>query len=331
MNSDDRASDLEQALARLRAGELVVIPTETVYGLAADAENPAAVARIFVLKGRPPSRPLIAHIASADDLGRWATAIPDYAYRLAEAFWPGPLSLVLRRSDRVVDAVTGGQDTVALRVPGHPLTLRLLEAFGGAVAAPSANRYGRISPTTPAHVRAQFGERTPFVLDGGPCSGGIESTIVACVDDAPRILRPGLIGEEAIAEVAGMQVSTTLQPTAELRTAGQDASHYAPRTATVLVDRDDPASWPDVARRRAGFLGFGAPPSDVTLDRRLPDDPSAAANRLYAELHDLDDAGLDLIVVEAPPPGSAWDGVRDRLRRAGAASADEPGLRASRD
>jgi len=326
LNSNDHTMALAQALALLRAGELVVIPTETVYGLAADAENPAAVARIFELKGRPPSRPLIVHIAGAAELDRWATVVPDYARRLAEAFWPGPLSLVLPRSGRVVDAVTGGQDTVALRVPAHPLTLQLLEAFGGGLAAPSANRYGRISPTTPAHVRAQFGDRTPFILDGGPCSGGIESTIVACLEAAPRILRPGLVDAAALTEVTGLPVSERLQATATLRTAGQDLSHYAPRTPTMLVDRHAPGSWPAHAGRRAGFLGFAAPRVHVAVDRRLPAEPAAAARRLYAELHRLDDAGLDLILVEAPPRAPAWDGVRDRLRRAAAARQPESGL-----
>lgn len=295
-----------------------MIPTETVYGLAADAGDAEAVARIFALKGRPPSRPLIVHIARAAELERWARDVPAYARQLAAAFWPGPLSLVLRRSDRVVDAVTGGQDTVALRVPAHPLTLRLLEVFGGGLAAPSANRYGRISPTTPAHVRAQFGDRTPFMLDGGPCEGGIESTIVSCLEATPGILRPGLIDAAAITQVTGLPVYEQRQATVRLRTAGQDLSHYAPRTPTLLVQRDDPASWPEVAGQPLGFLGFDAPPVPVAMDLRLPDDPALAAHRLYAELHRLDAAGLALILVEAPPAGPAWDGVRDRLGRAAA-------------
>lgn len=323
MTVDDVITEeLEEALIRLRAGELVVIPTETVYGLAADAENPDAVARIFALKGRPATRPLIVHIASAQALHRWARNIPDYAWKLARAFWPGPLSLVLQRSTRVPDAVTGGQDTVALRVPAHPLTRRLLEAFDGGLAAPSANRYGRISPTTVEHVRAEFGERTPYVLDGGPCEGGIESTIVGCLESTPRILRPGLVSAAEVERVTGLPVSQQ-QGTASVRTAGQDVSHYAPNTPTVLVDRLKPWSWPDVAGRRAGFLGFARPNVPVDVDARLPADPDAAARRLYAELRSLDEAGLDLILLEAPPPGSEWDGIRDRLQRA-AGRAESP-------
>lgn len=318
MTSDQSDAALDEALVRLRAGELVVIPTETVYGLAADAENPGAVAKIFALKGRPPTRPLIVHIAAAEQLDQWAREVPGYARALAGACWPGPLSLVLRRSARVSDAVTGGQDTVALRVPAHPLTRRLLERFGGGLAAPSANRYGRVSPTTPEHVRAQFGDATPYILDGGPCRGGIESTIVGCLDASPRILRPGLVTAADITRITGLPVAEQRQATATLRTAGQDASHYAPSTPTVLVDAADAGSWPDAGERRVGFLGFGPPAIAVAVDVRLPRDPEAAAQRLYAELHRLDAAGLDLILLEAPPPGQQWDGIRDRLRRAAA-------------
>ena len=317
LNPTDAA--LDEALARLRAGELVVIPTETVYGLAADAENPAAVARIFSLKGRPATRPLIVHIPSAEALSDWAEHVPDYALTLAQEFWPGPLSLVLQSTARVPDAVTGGQPSVALRVPAHPITLALLQKFGGGLAAPSANRYGRISPTTPAHVRAQFGDETPYILDGGPCRGGIESTIVSCLETTPRILRPGLISATDIREVTSLTVSVQREATAEVRTAGQDASHYAPITPTLMIHRDDPALWPEPAGRRVGFLGFADPPMAVSMSVRLPDDPAAAAERLYAELHRLDGAGLDVILLEAPPAGPEWDGIRDRLARASAA------------
>lgn len=309
---------INEALARLRAGELVVIPTETVYGLAADAENPEAVARIFALKGRPASRPLIVHIPGAQHLAQWATDVPDYAHTLAQAFWPGPLSLVLPRAARVPDAVTGGQDTVALRVPEHPLTLQLLQRFGGGIAAPSANRYGRISPTTPAHVRSQFGEETPFILDGGPCQGGIESTIVSCLGAAPRILRPGLVSAAAISEATGLAVTEQFDATDEVRTAGQDLTHYAPTTPTHMVHRDEPGSWPEVGERRVGFLGFADPPMAVSLAVTLGSDPDAAARQLYAELHRLDAAGLEVILLEAPPEGGEWDGIRDRMTRASA-------------
>lgn len=303
---------LDEALARLRRGELVVVPTETVYGLAADAENPAAVARIFALKGRPASRPLIVHIHDAGELDRWAREIPGYARALAEAFWPGPLSLVLRRDPRVPDAVTGGQDTVALRVPAHPLTRALLARFGGGIAAPSANRYGHVSPTTPQHVRDEFADRTPFLLDGGPASGGIESTIVGCLEARPRILRPGLVSAAEIAAVTGLPVLESSAAHTQVRTAGQDSSHYAPRTPARLVARAE-LSGPAA---RIGYLGFEPPAIPVALDLRLPAEPAAAARRLYAALRELDAAGLDLILVQAPPAGPEWAGVRDRLRRA---------------
>ena len=303
---------LDAALSRLRQGELVVVPTETVYGLAADAENPAAVAKIFALKGRPAGRPLIVHIGGRDQMDRWAREIPDYARALAEAFWPGPLSLVLKRDPRVPDAVTGGQDTVALRVPAHPLTLALLARFGGGIAAPSANRYGHISPTTPDHVRDEFGTDTPFLLDGGPARGGIESTIVGCLEARPRILRPGLVPVADIAAATGLAVLETPGADPQLRTAGQDISHYAPRTPALLVEH---AAWPDPAAR-IGYLGLEPPAIPVARDLRLPADPAAAARRLYAALRELDAAGLDVLLIQSPPPGPEWAGVRDRLQRA---------------
>ena len=307
---DDAA--LDQATALLRQGELVVLPTETVYGLGADAENPSAVAKIFALKGRPSSRPLIVHIHAADQLDRWAIDIPGYARALAEAFWPGPLSLVLKRDPRVPDAVTGGQDTVALRVPAHPLTRALLARFGGGIAAPSANRYGHISPTTPDHVREEFGSDTPFLLDGGPATGGIESTIVGCLEAMPRILRPGLVSAAAIAKATGLPVLEAPGKQPPPRTAGQDISHYAPRTRALLVGRADRPDLP----ARVGYLGFDAPAMPVARDVRLPSEPAAAARELYAALRELDAAGLDLILIQRPPSGPEWAGVRDRLERA---------------
>ena len=320
---------LAEAITRLRAGELVVIPTETVYGLAADAENAKAVAAIFALKGRPASRPLIVHIASAELLDAWAREVPDYAGALAQALWPGPLTLVLPRASRVPDVVTGGQDTVALRVPAHPLALALLERFGGGLAAPSANPYGHISPTEPAHVRAGFGAATPLLLEGGPCTGGIESTIVSCLGPLPRILRPGLVTAAQIAAITGLEVLEQADTVADpqpsmdfeaVRTAGQDRVHYAPRTRALLVGRAELAHWRSEAGERVGFLGFAPAAFAAALALRLPSDPAAAAQQLYGALHRLDRAGLDLLVIEAPPAGAAWAGVRDRLLRATAGS-----------
>jgi len=316
---------LSEAVQRLRSGGLVVIPTETVYGLAADAENPAAVAAIFALKGRPSDRPLIVHIATDAHLDRWARRVPDYARALARALWPGPLSLVLPRTERVPDAVTGGQDTVALRVPAHPLTRKLLELFGGGLAAPSANPYGRISPTEAAHVRAGFGDATPLLLDGGPCVGGIESTIVSCLGSLPRVLRPGLVTAAEIAAITGLDVieaedETTPETAQALRTAGQDRVHYAPRTTSLLLSRVELAGWRPPPGVRAGFLGFRPAGFAVAFDLRLPDEPASAAQGLYGALHQLDLAGLDLLLIEAPPADAEWAGVRDRLRRATARS-----------
>lgn len=318
-----QADLLREAVKRLRAGDLVVIPTETVYGLAADAENPSAVAAIFALKGRPSSRPLIVHIAAAAELDRWAREVPDYARLLAEALWPGPISLVLPRSDRVPDAVTGGQDTVALRVPSHPLTRMLLECFDGGLAAPSANPYGRISPTEAAHVRAGFGDATPLIIDGGPCAGGIESTIVSCLGPLPRVLRPGLISAAEIAAVTGLDVlveGDAEDAASAPRTAGQDRVHYAPSTSAILLDRSELQLWQPEPGARVGFLGFGPVNVAWALDLRLPGDPAAAARELYGALHQLDGAGLDLLVIEAPPAGAQWSAVRDRLLRATARS-----------
>lgn len=317
MNDQDALNlAIEEAVLRLRRGELVVMPTETVYGLAADAANPEAVRGIFELKRRPPSRPLIVHLAGADQLDQWARAIPDYARRLADAFWPGPLTLVLPRSARVPDAVTGGQDTVALRVPAHPLAQRLLQAFGGGLAAPSANRYGQISPTTAEHVRRQFGEATPLVLDGGACDVGIESTIVACLGPQPVILRPGILTAAQLTAAAGMAVLEQAAETSKVQVPGQTASHYAPDTASFLVPRGQLQAWAERHPGRIGFLGFEPPPFAAAQELRLDLRPEPAARQLYAALHTLDAAGLDWIVIEQPPQDPAWAGIRDRLKRA---------------
>lgn len=307
-------SDLTEATARLRAGELVAIPTETVYGLAADASNAAAVGKIFALKGRPPSRPLIVHLADAGAIDSWAQHIPDYARRWAEHFWPGPLALVLHRQPGVLDAVTGGQDTVALRVPDHPLTLELLACFGGGLAAPSANRYGRISPTTPAHVQDEFGAECPYLLDGGACRVGIESTIVSCLDEYPQILRPGRVTAAALRAIGNVDVVERVTDSPVV-VPGQVHSHYAPLTPTELLAHGEPEKWP-IPRSRVGFLGFHSPPFTTAAEKRLSLEPGTAATQLYSALRALDQAGVDRILIEAPPDGSEWYGVLDRLRRA---------------
>ncbi len=312
--SPEQTKAIDQAVARLRAGQLVAMPTETVYGLAADAGNEAAIERVFALKGRPSDRPLIVHLADASGLDRWASAIPDYAHAFAAAFWPGPLTLVLPKQERVSMRVTGGQDTVALRVPDHPMALALLTAFGKGLVAPSANRYGHISPTSAGDVKAEFGEDAPLILDGGACQVGIESTIVSCLDEIPRVLRLGSISPEALASVAGCPVEVVLGQ-GDVVVPGQVLSHYAPRTPTCWLGSEDARS-EHLGVKRVGFLGFSEPPIPCVQSVVLPLDPKVAAQKLYASLRSLDELGLDLIVIESPPSGDEWAAIRDRLSRA---------------
>lgn len=322
-------SDYARAVELLAAGELVAFPTETVYGLGADAANPEAVAKIFTAKGRPADHPLIVHVAGHDWIARWARDVPDFAWELAEAFWPGPLTLILKKQDWVPPVVTGGQDTVGLRVPGHPAALELLRRFAaastaGGIAAPSANRFGRISPTAAEHVREELGERVSLILDGGPCRVGIESTIVDCSRGAPVILRPGDVGPARLAAVLG-----TMPACAEVagapRVSGSLAAHYAPTTALKLVASGNLLDFLNAMRhsgRRCAAICHSQPPQAGTphLFRLLPADPAAYAHELYATLRELDHAGVDLIAVEAIPADPAWAAVSDRLRRAAAGS-----------
>ena len=320
------AQDFDRAVALLRAGELVALPTETVYGLGADAANPAAVARIFAAKGRPADHPLIVHISGHDAVDRWAEQVPAVAWELMESFWPGPLTLILKKQAWVPEAVTGGQDTVGLRVPGHPVALELLRRFAAVagehagIAAPSANRFGRISPTTAEHVREELGERVAMILDGGPCKVGIESTIVDCSRGEPVVLRPGHIAPAHLEAVLGHlpQIETA---SGAPRVSGSLAAHYAPQTAMRLVAGDRLLEILNAHRHRGGRCGVLAhsqpPQADMPhLWRLLPADPVAYAHELYAALRDMDHAGVDLIVVESLPDHTSWTAVADRLRRA---------------
>lgn len=311
-------TDIAAAVAALRRGECIGLPTETVYGLAADAGNPAAVRRIFALKGRPADHPLIVHLPDASALDDYARDIPEAARRLATHFWPGPLTLILRRQPRVPNEVTGGQDTVGLRVPAHPLARQVLAAFGAGLAAPSANRFGRISPTSAQHVRDEFGAALPIVLDGGDCAVGIESTIVECSGAAPRILRPGMISADEIAAVIGPLQS---QPEAAApRASGTLEKHYAPRTPMRLLARTDFADAGADALVLVLVLGNLPAGCDGIA---LPRDPTGYAHALYAALRELDARGARELLVEQPPDGPQWLAVHDRLRRA-AAGAGEP-------
>lgn len=325
---------IARALRLLREGELVAFPTETVYGLGADASNPLAVAKIFAAKGRPADHPLIVHLAGAASLDDWARDVPDAARRLAAAFWPGPLTLILKRSTKAPDAVTGGQDTVGLRVPNHPLALALLSAFEGGIAAPSANRFGRISPTTAAHVRAELGAAVSLVLDGGPCTVGIESTIVDLSRGAPVLLRPGAITAADIAAVLGAVLGGTTQQSSENtlgmvapRVSGSLAAHYAPSSPLRLVAAADVAAATRAALaegRRVAVLSRTLRPFAATglSWHAAPAAAAGYAHELYATLRRLDASGADLILVETPPPDAAWQAVADRLQRAACGSGE---------
>lgn len=312
---------VHHAVAVLRAGGRVALPTETVYGLAADAANPHAVARVFALKGRPATHPLIVHIADAAALNQWAVDIPAGARRLAEAFWPGPLTLILKRQPQVLDAVTGGQDSVGLRVPAHPLALAVLAEFDGGIAAPSGNRYGRVSPTTADHVREEFGDTVDFILDGGPCRLGIESTIVSLLGEHPVLLRPGAVTPGALAEVLGRPVRMPDGTRAVVRAPGSDAAHYAPRTPAQCVESQQLAAAVAAARSEGPVALLHYSALDETLAEQLVarDMPAQAhdyARQLYAALRWADSLGVACLLIELPPADEAWLAVRDRLSRA---------------
>jgi len=309
---------IEEAAAVLNAGGLVAFPTETVYGLGADASNPRAVARIFEAKGRPVSHPLIVHFSSFAAARAWAAAVPPAAERLAEAFWPGPLTIVLPRAAAVPDAVTGGQDTVALRSPAHPVARALLAAFGRGIAAPSANRYGRISPTRAADVREELGDRVAMVLDGGDCEVGLESTIVACLGGRVTLLRPGAISRSQVADIVGRVDDAGVEAP---RAPGREHSHYAPATPLELVEPDGLARAIEAARargERVAVLARRDAPADLAgvTWRRMPREPGPYGRALYASLRALDAAGARRIIAESVPPGEPWAAAADRLARA---------------
>jgi L-threonylcarbamoyladenylate synthase len=314
-------ASIQAAVAALRRGELVGMPTETVYGLAADADNPEAVRRIFALKGRPADHPLIVHIAGSEALPRWARNVPEAARALAEAFWPGPLTLILPRQPGVSDAVTGGQDTVGLRCPAHPLALQLLRAFGGGLAAPSANRFGHVSPTSAGHVRSEFGAALPIVLHGGECAVGIESTIVAFGPGGARILRPGQLGQAQLEAVVGPVALGA--DAASPRASGTLEAHYAPRTPMLLLAREALEAelrQQEALGQRVEVLAVGRLPGRAA-GLALPADAAGYAHGLYAALRALDASAGHLLLVERPPQDEAWVAVNDRLRRAAAGAA----------
>ncbi len=331
LNSQGKLLDesIAEAVKCLRAGELVAFPTETVYGLGANALSAEAVARIFEAKGRPSNNPLIVHVANIEQARSLVREWPAEAQQLAEAFWPGPLTFVLKKQNVVPETVTAGGDTVAIRVPAHPVALALIEACGFPLAAPSANRSNQLSPTTAEHVKRGMGGLVALILEGGPCESGIESTVLNLSSAGPEVLRPGVLTANFLSEVLGKPViqavgagvagsEVNLSP-------GQLLTHYAPRTPLVLAASADvrPALERMTAeQKKVGLLTFGKTAPDnlgnvLAAQEIMPDSPEAFARRLYAALHNMDECELDVMLCEMPPDHPAWEGVRDRLQRAG--------------
>ena len=311
---------IRQAAALLRRGGLVAFPTETVYGLGAAAENSAAVLAMFATKGRPADHPVIVHLARASQLDDWAIEIPPAARLLAERFWPGPLTLVLRRSGRASNLVTGGLDTVGLRVPGHPVAQQLLREFGGGIAAPSANRFGRVSPTRAEHVLTEFDGRVDLILDGGPCSVGLESTIVDLSRGEPVVLRPGGVTAEQLAAALGGLSSAP--SSAAPRVSGSLESHYAPRARVELVDPQD------LAQRAMHLVAKGQKVAVLVRESEATDLPAGLvviplpasdaelAQQLYATLRQVDERGCDVALTTLPKERGIGAAIADRLRKA---------------
>lgn len=310
-------TEIEHAVEALRAGELVVFPTETVYGLGANAANPAAVSKIFEVKGRPPDHPVIVHLDDPRYLHRWVSVVPPVAEQLAARFWPGPLTLILPKAEHVNDIVTGGQDSIGIRVPSHPMAQQLLTAFGGGIAAPSANRYGRLSPTKPEHVRDELGNAVKIMLDGGDSPIGLESTIVSCLDNQARLLRPGFITRSQLEQAIGSLAIGGKIP----RAPGDRALHYAPTTPLEIVASDElevRASEITGREEKVAVLAMRPPLQTqrhmtwINAGRR----PDVFAHNLYNHLRTLDRAGCVQIFVQSLPEDERWAAILDRLQRA---------------
>ena len=314
-------TSVEQAAARIRTGELVAFPTETVYGLGADASSDTAVAKIFAAKGRPADHPLIVHIASSKQVSDYASSVQPFAERLITAFWPGPLTVLLPRTPGVATAAAGGQDSIGLRCPAHPLALAFLKACDTGVAGPSANKFGRVSPTTAQHVAQEFDDAL-MVLDGGPCTVGIESSIVDCTRSAPVLLRPGVLTREQLSAACGQPVlNADDTPDNAPRAPGTLESHYAPNATVRLMDAKPIQTALDLLGADAAHIAIYARSivrikSSQVLYRRMPDDALATAEQLFAVLRDFDAQGVKLMWIEPVPETAEWDGVRDRLARA---------------
>ena len=320
------ATAIDQAVDLLRQGRLVAFPTETVYGLGADASNPDAVRRIFLAKGRPADHPLIVHIPSVASLDAWALSVPEAARQLAAHFWPGPLALILKKRPEVSLEVTGGQDTVGLRMPDHPVALRLLEVFGGGVAAPSANRFCRISPTLAIHVQEELGESVDMILDGGACQVGVESTIVDLSGSQPKLLRPGHITRDQIEAILQTQLLLTPQveqaDAMQIRAPGMMAVHYAPITPALLCSAASLSAIIADLIKQGKKVGVLLSHTDLGNEShlgaiiRMPEQADAYARVLYSSLRELDSLHLDIILVEQPPQTETWRAINDRLTKA---------------
>lgn len=309
---EKRRTDIMRAVELLRAGNIVAFPTETVYGLGADALNEQAIRAVYRVKGRPRSHPVIVHLAQADDIRAWARTIPDSFWLLAEAFLPGPLTVVLPKANHVPNSITGGQDTVALRVPAHPIAQSILREFGGGVIAPSANRYGSISPTTAEAVQKEFGDEV-FVVDGGQSHVGLESTIIDLTGEVPRVLRPGMISEQAIQAVLRTATLAQNHESTAPAVPGDKRSHYAPgKPVSIVADA--------AGTRESAVLALRTQPAEfqgVHWDV-LPIDAAGYAQALYAALRRADETGADAIYIEQPPIGPDWTAIHDRITRAAA-------------
>jgi L-threonylcarbamoyladenylate synthase len=313
---------IQQAAGLLRQGKLVAIPTETVYGLGADAKNSDAVKKIFAAKGRPADHPLIVHIADIGELPNWAVDIPQAAYKLAEKYWPGPITLVLKKLPDVPDEVTGGQDTVALRVPNHPVALAVLKAFGGGVAAPSANRFCRISPTQASHVEEELGDKVDMILDGGACEVGLESTIVDLSSGRPRLLRPGHISQTEIEALLQAKLELP-EENEQIHAPGRLEVHYAPKKIALLCSSEQVQKMLQgndfgLKHKKIGIISYGTEiGSELFAEEiRLPEHVKDYGQLLYSKLRELDHADLDLILIEQPPQSDDWQSVNDRLKKA---------------
>ena len=318
----DDPGALDQAVELLGQGQLVAIPTETVYGLASNALSPEAVARVFKAKGRPANNPLIVHVESAEMARRCVAAWPSAADRLAEVFWPGPLSIVLPKADSVPDIVTAGGETVAVRCPAHPVMLEVLIRCGFPLAAPSANLSNQVSPTRAGHVAEQLADRIPMILDGGPCDVGIESTVVDLTGEIATVLRPGMVSPEQIRDVLGeVRTASGSRSSGTLKSPGQLPLHYSPKARVILAGEDWKKSLGQ-AGPKAYVISTEPPPADCDLENwhQLPASPDGYARSLYDTLNLCDQTGAELILIQSLPTGAGWDAIRDRLTRAASGS-----------